>query len=67
MSERDYFNLTRKSNMADKIRPKTEYSVAGDLLYRCLYFQLQENTYTCDDVVKVKFNLFKQLCSFACL
>ena len=24
--------LTRKSNMADTIPPKTEYSVAGDLL-----------------------------------
>ena len=31
--------------MADKIPPKTKYSVAGDLLYLCLHFQLQENTY----------------------
>ena len=36
--------LTRKSNMADNIPPKTEYYVAEDLLYRCLHFQLQENT-----------------------
>ena len=48
--------------MADKIPTKTEYSVAGDLLYRCLHFQLQENTH----IFKVKSNLFKQLCSFAC-
>ena len=31
--------------MADKIHPKTEYSVAGDLLYRCLHLKLQETTY----------------------
>ena len=32
--------------MADKIPPKIEYSVAGDLLYRCLHFQLQKNIYS---------------------
>ena len=25
--------------------PKSEYYVAGDLLHRCLHFQLHENTY----------------------
>ena len=31
--------------MADTIQQKNEYSVAGDLLYRCPHFYLQENTY----------------------
>ena len=33
--------LTRKSNMPENIPPKIEYSVAGDLIYRCLHFQIQ--------------------------
>ena len=31
--------------MADTFPQKSEYDVAGHLLYRCLHFQLQENTY----------------------
>ena len=54
--------LTRKSNMADTIQPKTNI-----LLPETYYIDVHISNYKKTNIFKVKFNLFKQLCSFACL